>query len=234
MTPILQERRPQSRILDELDTEIRACTRCADNVARYPVNPPRRLERVVPRPVLSTPFTAAIMLIGQAPGLTEYDSGRPFQGPAGQDIRSFFAACGVRSDEFDRVVFQTSAVKCFPGRKLNGARWEDRQPDGKMLRTCSDFLLRQIDIVNPNILVSLGGIAANAIDNLRGRPRRKLGDVVGKVEEWGDRYIIFLAHTSGASRFLNKDENQDRQNQGKRLLTHAVGMLRDSEHLMRF
>lgn len=232
MTGILEEAPPPG-MLDALDTEIRACVRCADNLARYPVNPPIRLHKVVPRPVLSTPFSASIMLIGQAPGLTEYDSGQPFQGPAGQDIRSFFVDCGVRPDEFDRVVFQTSAVKCFPGRKLNGARWEDRQPDGKMLRTCSDFLRRQIDVVNPHILVSLGGVAANAVDNLRGGARRKLGDVVGKVEEWGDRSIIFLAHTSGASRFLNKDENKARQNEGKRLLTHKIRMLRDSQHLMR-
>ncbi|QDM27077.1 hypothetical protein FNL56_13870 [Tardiphaga sp. vice304] len=221
-------------ILEELDDEIRACTRCANRLGGHPVNPPGRLEEVVPRPVLSMPFSAAIMLIGQAPGLTEYDCGRPFQGPAGQDIRSLFAGCGVHPDEFDRVVYQTSAVKCFPGRKLNKDRWEDRPPDGKMLRMCSGFLQRQIDVVNPYILVCLGGVGANAIDVLRGRPSRKLGDVVGKVEEWGDRYIIFLAHTSGVSRFLNSEENKDRQNEGKRILTHKIGTLRDSRHLMRF
>jgi uracil-DNA glycosylase family 4 len=155
-------------MLEQLDAEIRVCARCADRLALHPVNPPRRLEKVVPRPVLSTQFSAAIMLIGRAPGLTEYDSGLPFQGQAGKEIRSFFAACGVRSDEFDRVIYQTSAVKCFPGRQVNKARWEDRQPDRKMLQICSDFLRSQIDIVNPHILVCLGGVAAKAIDNLRG------------------------------------------------------------------
>jgi uracil-DNA glycosylase family 4 len=220
-------------MLEQLDAEIRACARCADRLALHPVNPPRRLEKVVPRPVLSTPFSAAIMLIGQAPGLTEYDCGLPFQGQAGKEIRSLFAKCGVRSDEFDRVVYQTSAVKCFPGRKSNKDRWEDRPPDPKMLQICSGFLSSQIDIANPHVLVCLGGVAAKAIDNLRGYPNRKLGDVVGKTEEWGDRYIIFLAHTSGNSRFLNNEENRRRQRQGERLLRHAVGMLRDSGSLVR-
>jgi uracil-DNA glycosylase family 4 len=173
------------------------------------------------------------MLIGQAPGLREYDSGLPFQGPAGEDIRQFFATCGVRSGEFDHVVYQTSATKCFPGRKQNSDRWEDRQPDGKMLQACSGFLQRQIEIVAPYILVCLGGVAANALDKLRGCPSRRLGDVVGEVEEWGDRYIIFLAHTSGTSRFLNDGENKRRQKDGQRLLKHAVGMLRESGHLIR-
>lgn len=173
------------------------------------------------------------MLIGQAPGLTEYDSHLPFQGPAGAEIRAFFSACGVHPDEFDHVVYQTSAVKCFPGRKQNKDRWEDRPPDSKMLQACSKFLLDQLEIVNPHILVCLGRFAAVALDNLRGRPSRKLGDVVGTVEEWCDRYIVFLAHTSGASHFLNEEKNKRRQNQGQRLLKHAVGMLRESGHLIR-
>lgn len=220
-------------MLEQLDAEIRACSRCADGLALHPVNPPCRLEKVVPRPVLSTPFSAAIMLIGQAPGLTEYDSGLPFQGQAGKEIRSFFAACGVSSDEFDRVVYQTSAVKCFPGRKANKGRWEDRQPDSKMLQICSDFLRSQIDMVNPHILVCLGGVAAKAIDNLRGYPGRKLGEVAGNVEEWGDRYIVFLAHTSRSSRFLNDEENRRRQRQGELLLKQAVGILREAGNLVR-
>jgi uracil-DNA glycosylase family 4 len=219
--------------LEQLDAKIRSCAVCAERLARHPVNPPGRTENVVPRPVLSEPFSASIMLVGQAPGLSEYDSGLPFQGQAGTEIRAFFSTCGVQPVEFDHVVYQTSAVKCFPGRKKNKDRWEDRQPDGKMLQACSGYLQSQLEIVDPHVIVCLGGIGADALDKLRGRPSRKLGDVVGKVEEWGNRYIVFLAHTSGASRFLNDEENKRRQNQGQWLLKHAVGMLRESGHLIR-
>ncbi|MBN8977672.1 MAG: hypothetical protein J0I08_14435 [Rhizobiales bacterium] len=219
--------------LEHLDAEIRGCVRCANILAEHPANPPSRPEIVVPRPILSTPFSASIMLIGQAPGLTEYDSGLPFQGPAGSGIRGLFAECGVRLDEFDRVVYQTSAAKCFPGRKQNGRHWEDRQPDPKMLQMCSGFLRNQIEIVDPRLVVCLGGVAAKAIDRLRGYPIRVLGDVVGTVEEWGDRYIIFLAHTSPGSRFLNEEKNKRLQARGQRLLEHAVGLLRESGGLIR-
>lgn len=233
MTVNTQDEPSRSTALEDLDVEIRVCVRCADSLAKHPVNPPSRPEKVVPRPILSTPFSASIMLIGQAPGLTEYDRGLPFQGQAGSGIRSLFAACGVRPDEFDRVVYQTSSAKCFPGRKQNGSRWEDRQPDGTMLQMCSGFLKSQIEIVNPRVVVCLGGVAAKVIDRLRGQPVRGLGNVVGTVEEWGDRYIIFLAHTSPGSRFLNEEENKRLQARGQRLLEHAVGQLRESGSLIR-
>lgn len=233
MTPTPQEERSHSTTLETLDADIRACMRCADSLAKHPVNPTGRPEKVVPRPILSTPFSAAIMLIGQAPGLTEYDCGLPFQGQAGNGVRSLFADCGVRPDEFDRVVYQTSATKCFPGRKQNSGCWEDRQPNGVMLRMCSGFLRSQIEIVNPHVIVCLGGVAAKAIDQLRDRPARKLGDVIGTVEEWGHRYIVYFAHTSGASRFLNSEENKRRQMHGQRLLGHAIGRLRNSGNLVR-
>jgi uracil-DNA glycosylase family 4 len=234
MTPIKQKERSPSTMLQRLDAEIRSCVRCADSLIQCDVNPPSRPEKVVPRPILSTPFSASIMLIGQAPSLTEYDSGLPFQGQAGNGIRSLFAACDVRLHEFDSVVYQTSAAKCFPGRKLNKkGRPEERQPDGTMLRMCSGFLRSQIEIVNPRVVVCLGVVAAKAIDRLRGNPGRKLGNVVGTVEKWGDRRIIFLAHTSPGSRFLNDEENKRLQAQGQRHLEHTVGLLRESGSLIR-
>lgn len=220
-------------MIEQLDAEIRACTRCANCLERHPVNPPGKAENVVPRPILSKPFSASVMLVGQAPGLSEYQSGLPFQGQAGSAIRALFAACGVQPNEFDHVVYQTSAVKCFPGRKLDRGSWKDRPVDRAMKRSCSGFLKNQIDVVNPHVLVCMGGVAADALDEIRGRPSRKLGDVVGTREEWGDRYIIFLAHTSGASFFLNGERNKRLQERGCKLLKLAVGILRNSDHLIR-
>jgi uracil-DNA glycosylase len=138
--------------IEELDAEIRACTRCANFLKKHPVNPPGKPEPVLPRPVLSKPFSASIMLVGLAPGLSEYRSGLPFQGQAGGGIRSIFADCGVQENEFDRVVYQTSVVKCFPGRQENKQEnkkgsWSDRQPDAAMKRACAGFLRSQIDVL---------------------------------------------------------------------------------------
>ena len=111
-----------------LDWEIRSCTRCAALLAAHPENPPTAMRSVVPRPVLSPPMRAPLMLVGQAPGLTEYTTGSPFSGQAGHAIRQLFSSCGVPFMDFDRLVYQTSAVKCFPagGRTANAGKTRRR------------------------------------------------------------------------------------------------------------
>lgn len=217
---------PSMDPLGALDSEIRSCTRCRGILARHPVNPPHRPEAVVPRPILSKPFAAPIMLVGQAPGLSEYDTGLPFQGPAGQAIRQLFMSTGVRPEQFDAVVYQTSAAKCFPGRKQNAGRWEDRQPGGPMLRNCSQFLSRQIQLVDPAVIVCLGGVATRAVRQLMGRRPQTLTHVLGTMEDWSERRVVFLSHTSGSSRLLNDDGNRRRQDEGLRRLGQEIRALR--------
>jgi uracil-DNA glycosylase family 4 len=213
--------------LAELDAQIRSCTRCSGILASHPVNPPHRPELVVPRPILSKPFSAPIMLVGQAPGLSEYDTGLPFQGPAGQGIRQLFTSCGIQPDEFDAVVYQTSAAKCFPGRKSNAGRWEDRPPDSTMIKNCSPFLSRQIELVDPAVIVCLGITATRAVRNLMGRPSSSLTDVLGMAEDWDQRKVLFLTHTSGTNRLLNSESNKRRQGDGLRRLGQEIRVLRD-------
>jgi uracil-DNA glycosylase len=206
----------------ELDQEIRKCTRCAMVLNTHPENPPISTNRVHPRPILSEPMRAKVMLIGQAPGLTEYQTGRPFSGQAGGGIRQLFSECGITPRDFDQIVFQTSAVKCFPGRKRNKERWEDRPPCGEMRRSCSDFLKRQIDIIQPSLIVTLGAVAAEALDKIRALPRRTLSDVLGTSEKWQDIVIVKLAHTSGGSRFLNNPINRAKQQRAKAALSSEL------------
>src|SRR5690348_16043356 len=73
--------------LIELDTVIRNCRLCEPILSIWPDDPPKSHAPVQPRPILSQPSQAAILLVGQAPGLTEYRSGRPFSGGAGEGIR---------------------------------------------------------------------------------------------------------------------------------------------------
>jgi len=54
-----------------LDSEMRACLLCTQVLARHPVSPPHDVACVVPRPVFSPPMQAPLMLVGQAPGITE-------------------------------------------------------------------------------------------------------------------------------------------------------------------
>jgi uracil-DNA glycosylase len=95
------------------------------------------------------------MLIGQAPGPTEYERNAPFQGDAGVSIRALFSACGLK--DFDGIVYQTSVTKCFPGRRPKAS--SDRKPSAQEIKNCSDFLVRQLDLLRPKLIVCLGELA---------------------------------------------------------------------------
>ena len=91
------------------EVELRNCTKCAGILATKTVDPRKGDERVVPKPI-ATPLRAKpLMLVGQAPGLTEYQTGQPFSDQAGVDIRELFAECGIDEASFIRFV-HTSAV----------------------------------------------------------------------------------------------------------------------------
>lgn len=210
----------------QLNREIRSCERCGKALERHPESPPNIMRGVVPKPILSDPMQAPLMLIGQAPGLTEYQTGRPFSGQAGGGIRQLFADCGLPHSDFDRIVYQTSAVKCFPGRRQNKDRWEDRPPCSAMRRHCSDFLTRQIKAVRPILIVTLGGVAAEVLDTIRRLPRRKLSQVHGTLETWDGISILYLAHTSGTSRFFNEPANRAKQERAKTILAQELNRLK--------
>jgi uracil-DNA glycosylase family 4 len=199
-------------------------------LAKNPEDPLTSPRQVKPRPVLSASVCAPIMLLGQAPGLTEYRTGQPFSGQAGNSVRQLFGALGVPSSEFDRAVYQTSAVKCFPGRKLNkGGRSEDRPPCATMHRHCRSFLSRQIELVDPRLIITLGGAALAALDRLRGLPKRRLWEVVGTSENWGATRIVSIGHTSGANRSLNDAGNRAKQDRAFEILRRELLNQRISE-----
>src|SRR5690606_32636087 len=129
--------------LRKLSEDIQACRKCEASLARY---------GVCPRPISSTGERRPIMLLGQAPGITEYHTGQPFQGGAGRAIRELFRISGV--SDFDRLVYQTSVMKCFPGRLPTAS--SDRTPSAAEVKNCAPFLTQQIRFLQPRILVCLG------------------------------------------------------------------------------
>lgn len=117
--------------LEKLEQEMRACTKCASTLSNYGIQP---------RPIFSGGLGFPIFLLGQAPGIDEYKNGLPFQGDAGQSIKRLFSAHGL--NHFDRVVYQTSVTKCFPGRRMGSS--VDRGPSVLEQRNCASFLSRQL------------------------------------------------------------------------------------------
>ena len=87
------------------------------------------------------------------------------------------------------------------------------------------FLRAQIGLVQPKVLVLLGASAIAAYELLRGR--RYAGDLkryVGRTEDWDGTAVVFLAHTSGTSRWLNPSEVENRRlfAEAQRLLASAL------------
>jgi uracil-DNA glycosylase family 4 len=91
---------------------------------------------------------AQLMFVGEGPGAEEDVSGVPFVGKAGQLLNNMIAAMGLKREE----VYIANIVKCRPPA--------NRAPEYAEATTCSQFLIQQIDIVRPQVIVALGATAA--------------------------------------------------------------------------
>lgn len=105
------------------------------------------------------------MLIGEAPGAEEDAQGEPFVGNSGHLLNRMLAAIGLKRDQ----VYITNIVKCHPP--------ENRDPMPEEAAACASYLRRQIELINPKVILALGKVAANnllqmdeKVGKLRGAP----------------------------------------------------------------
>jgi len=113
---------------------------------------------------------AKLMFIGEGPGRDEDIQGEPFVGRAGQLLTKIIEAMGLKRSD----VYIANVVKCRPP--------ENRAPEPDEIACCMPFLLKQIEIISPKVIVSLGKIASGALFNtdepmskLRGHTKEFLG-----------------------------------------------------------
>jgi uracil-DNA glycosylase family 4 len=95
--------------------------------------------------------TAELMFIGEGPGADEDEKGEPFVGRAGQLLNNMIKAMGIEREQ----VYIANIVKCRPPG--------NRQPEREECATCSPFLMRQIAVVKPKVIVALGATAAKTL-----------------------------------------------------------------------
>ena len=127
------------------------------------------------------PANAEIMFIGEGPGFHENEQGRPFVGAAGKFLDQLLAQAGVTRGE----VFITNVVKCRPP--------ENRDPQPKELESCDVYLERQIEAINPSIIVTLGRFSMGKF--MKGA---KISQVHGEMRKVGERYVIAMFHPAAA------------------------------------
>ena len=94
---------------------------------------------------------AQLMFVGEGPGADEDAQGEPFVGRAGQLLNNMISAMGLRRED----VYIANVVKCRPP--------QNRTPEREECETCSPFLMRQIAVVRPKIIVALGAVAAKTL-----------------------------------------------------------------------
>ncbi len=142
---------------------------------------------------------ADLMFVGEAPGADEDVQGIPFVGRAGQLLTKIIEAIDLKRDD----VYIANVIKCRPPG--------NRNPEQDEVETCEPFLFRQIDIIEPKVIVALGTFAARAllrtldpISRLRGRvydyrgakliptfhPAYLLRNPASKREVWEDMKLV--------------------------------------------
>jgi DNA polymerase len=142
---------------------------------------------------------ADLMFVGEAPGADEDIQGEPFVGRAGQLLTKIIEAIGLRRED----VYIANVIKCRPP--------QNRNPELDEVETCEPFLFRQIDIINPKVIVALGKFGAQTllrtldpISRLRGRvysyrgaklvptfhPAYLLRNPASKREVWEDMKLV--------------------------------------------
>jgi DNA polymerase len=131
---------------------------------------------------------AKLMFVGEGPGADEDAQGLPFVGKAGQLLNNMIVAMGLRRED----VYIANIVKCRPPG--------NRTPEFVEASTCSQFLLKQIDIVRPQVIVALGATAATYLLGVR----KSLGSLRGRWHTTRGSKLAVTYHPA----FLLRDPRQ--------------------------
>jgi uracil-DNA glycosylase family 4 len=157
--------------LAQLNEEVRICPLCP--LAKTRTN-------AVPG---EGPIDAEIMLIGEAPGFHEDKQGRPFVGQSGRFLEELLRSAGLSREQ----VYITNVVKCRPP--------ENRDPAPREIAACAPYLDRQLAIIDPKIVITLGRHSM-----ARYFPGQSISKIHGKPKRDGDRVIFPMFHPAAGLR----------------------------------
>lgn len=160
--------------LDEIAREVSVCTACELHKGR---------TRAVPG---EGPVNAEIMFIGEAPGRNEDQQGRPFVGQAGKLLEELLAEIALTRDD----VWIGNVVKCRPPN--------NRDPQPEEIAACAGYLERQIALLQPKVIATLGRYSMEKFF-----PGARITRVHGQAKRDGNRVLIPLFHPAYILRNMN-------------------------------
>ncbi|MDO8615698.1 MAG: uracil-DNA glycosylase [Dehalococcoidia bacterium] len=124
---------------------------------------------------------AEVMLVGEGPGFHEDQQARPFVGPAGHFLDELLSSVGLRRSE----VYITNVVKCRPP--------QNRDPLPAEIEACRRHLERQIDLIKPRLIVTLGRYSLAWFF-----PKDSISKVHGHLRQRDGRYFVHMYHPAAA------------------------------------
>ena len=142
----------KTRSLDDIADEVSQCQRCPLHQTRT--------QTVFGRGSAK----AKLMIIGEAPGVEEDQHGSPFVGPSGDLLNKMLAAMDFTEED----VYIANVLKCRPP--------DNRDPKQEEMAQCADYLIEQIQLISPRVIMTLGSVASHflldtkvSISQLRGQ-----------------------------------------------------------------
>jgi DNA polymerase len=141
------------------------------------------------------------MCIGEGPGYYEDMRGRPFVGKSGELLDKIFAACGFSRQTH---IFIGNIVKCRPP--------ENRDPKPEEREACIPYLYRQIELINPKIIILLGATALKGLID----PNARITQLRGQWLDWKGKLVMPTYHPSALLR--NPGLKRDAWNDFKKVI----------------
>ena len=130
------------------------------------------------------PRNAELVVVGEGPGATEDETGRPFVGRAGELLAGILAAIDLPREQ----VYICNVVKCRPP--------SNRKPQPDEIQACLPYLHRQLEIIRPKVILAMGGTAAETLLNTR----QTLGGMRNQVHEFRGIPLIVTYHPAALLR----------------------------------
>jgi len=152
------------------------------------------------------PTTARVVLVGEQPGDQEDRQGQPFVGPAGRLLVKAIDEAGI-----DRAVtYRTNAVKHFRFTQAGpGKRRIHQTPDMRHITACRPWLVEELRLVDPEVIVCLGATAVKAMLGSAVRVMKDRGTLMERETSLGPRQFLVTVHPSAVLRADDRDAAYD-------------------------
>ena len=134
----------------------------------------------------------ALMMIGEAPGGDEEKQGRPFVGKAGKNLSAFLEVVGLKREE----IYISNVVKLRPTKESpKTGKAVNRPPSGEEIAFFLPYLLEEIEVISPKVVVTLGNVPLKAVT---GERKAVIGEYHGKPVPLADGRTLFALYHPAA------------------------------------